>query len=132
VAERRFGEVGHIVVVDSFTCEAHDDSAISYNNAYRCVATTQQFAAMPTIAFTHHLRQHAPVAPVEVICDTPRAALQAIFEQHPQLRSYVLTEQGELRRHIALFINGELRRDGLDLAVAPDTEIYVMQALSGG
>jgi molybdopterin converting factor small subunit len=87
---------------------------------------------MPTIAFTHHLRQHAPRAPVEVIAKTPRAALEAIFELHPQLRSYVLTEQGELRRHIALFIDGELRRDGLDAAVSADTEIYVMQALSGG
>jgi len=87
---------------------------------------------MPTIAFTHHLRQHAPTAPVDVAAGTPRAALEIVFAQHPQLRSYVLTEQGALRRHIALFIDGELRRDGLDAPVLADTEIYVMQALSGG
>ncbi|QNM96125.1 thiamine biosynthesis protein ThiS [Chitinimonas koreensis] len=87
---------------------------------------------MPRIAFTHHLRRHAPAEPLEVAADTPRAALEAVFALHPALRGYVLDEQGGLRRHVALFVDGELRRDALDAPVAAGASIYVMQALSGG
>jgi len=87
---------------------------------------------MPIIAFTHHLQRHAPVEPLRVGAATPRLALEAVFATHPMLRSYVLDEQGKLRRHIALFINGELCREQLDAEVGDDAQIYVMQALSGG
>ena len=87
---------------------------------------------MPKLAFTPHLRRHAPPAALTVPADTPRAALELIFREYPQLRGYVLDEQGSLRKHVALFIDGELRRDALDSTVADDAEIYVMQALSGG
>jgi hypothetical protein len=87
---------------------------------------------MPTIAFTHHLRQYAPEAPVLLPGATPRAVLDAVFASHPALRGYVLDEHGGLRKHVALFIDGELRHDGLDAIVAADASIYVMQALSGG
>lgn len=87
---------------------------------------------MPTIAFTHHLQRHAPAQPVQVAAATPRLALEAVFATHPMLRSYVLDEQGALRKHIALFINGELHRELLDGEVDDTAQIYVMQALSGG
>ena len=49
-------------------------------------------------------------------------------------RSYVLDDQGELRFHMVIFVNGEQVRDrtGLTDAVPPGGEVYVMQALSGG
>jgi hypothetical protein len=87
---------------------------------------------MPSIAFTHHLRQHAPAAPLQLPGATPRAVLEQVFANHPALRGYVLDEHGSLRKHVALFIDGELRRDGLDAAVDEGASIYVMQALSGG
>jgi molybdopterin synthase sulfur carrier subunit len=62
------------------------------------------------------------------------AALDAYFSAVPKARSYVLDDQGRLRRHVAVFVDGELLTDktNLKLAVAAQTEIYVMQALSGG
>lgn len=87
---------------------------------------------MPTVSFTHHLRQHAPPQPVAGPAGTVRAALEQIFADYPALRGYVLDEHGRLRRHVALFIDGELRRDGLDLPLPAEAEVYVMQALSGG
>jgi hypothetical protein len=50
------------------------------------------------------------------------------------VRSYILDDQGRLRRHVAVFIDGELLLDKKDLGrgVASSSEIYVMQALSGG
>jgi len=65
---------------------------------------------------------------------TVSQVLEALFAQHPPLRGYVLDEQGAPRRHIALFIDGDALQPKTDFsrAVAPDAEIYVMQALSGG
>jgi hypothetical protein len=89
---------------------------------------------MPTIHVTRHLRQVAPANPVMVEAATLGAALDAYFSGFPVARGYVLDDQGRLRRHIAIFIDGELLTDksNLDLPVAAGSEIYVMQALSGG
>jgi hypothetical protein len=89
---------------------------------------------MPTIHLTRHLRKVAPGGPLDVDGATLGAALDAYFTAVPKARSYVLDDQGRLRRHIAVFVDGELLIDktNLTLPVAPRTEIYVMQALSGG
>ena len=46
----------------------------------------------------------------------------------------MLDEQGALRKHMAVFIDGEPVHDrtGLSDGVAAASQIYVMQALSGG
>ncbi len=63
-----------------------------------------------------------------------RAVLDALFVRHPNLRGYVLDEQGVVRHHVAIFIDGQVLRDKADLGVplAPAAEVYLMQALSGG
>ncbi|MCR3825583.1 hypothetical protein K3Z89_08245, partial [Pseudomonas aeruginosa] len=46
----------------------------------------------------------------------------------------LLDDQGSLRRHVALFVDGVQVRDrrGLGDPLQDDSEIYVVQALSGG
>jgi sulfur carrier protein ThiS len=46
----------------------------------------------------------------------------------------VLDDQGALRRHVAIYVNGRPVGDRVRLTdpVAADDEIYVFQALSGG
>jgi molybdopterin synthase sulfur carrier subunit len=85
---------------------------------------------MPRVVFTAHLKRLAPAEPVQVEGGTVRGALDAVFGTHPLLRSYVLDEQGRLRKHVVLYIDGE--RGGLDDKVAPAAELCVLQALSGG
>ncbi len=51
--------------------------------------------------------------------------------RHPGIRFRMVDEQGDLRKHMKIFLNGESERD-LTLAVAPTDEIVIMQALSGG
>lgn len=65
---------------------------------------------------------------------TVRDALDVVFARRPVLRSYVLDDQGAVRRHVAIYINGDVMRDRTKLsdAVAPRDEIYVFQALTGG
>lgn len=62
------------------------------------------------------------------------AALDELFAQHPRLRGYVLDERGAVRHHVAIFVDGVAIRDKqrLHQPLAPQSEVYVMQALSGG
>jgi molybdopterin synthase sulfur carrier subunit len=89
---------------------------------------------MPRVVFTRNLLRHLPAPPVEAPGDTVRAVLDAVFATNPRLRGYVLDDQGRLRQHVVVFVDGELIRDRLTLAdpVAERSEVAVMQALSGG
>jgi molybdopterin synthase sulfur carrier subunit len=61
-------------------------------------------------------------------------ALEAVFASRPALRGYVLDDQGALRRHVAVYVNGRAAKDRARLGdpVGPGDEIYVFQALTGG
>jgi hypothetical protein len=63
-----------------------------------------------------------------------REALDHVFTDNPRLRGYVVDERGALRKHMSIFVDGELIADRRTLAdaIGADSEIYVMQALSGG
>lgn len=89
---------------------------------------------MPTVSFTSALQRFLAAPTVEVEGATLREALGAVFADRPQLRGYVLDDQGALRRHVAVYINGEPAVDRVRLSdpVDPHDEIYVLQALSGG
>ena len=89
---------------------------------------------MPTVTFTPVLRRFLRVPDMRVEGATVGAALAAVFAEHPALRGYVLDDQGALRRHLAIYLNGAVLRDRCRLgdAVGGDDEIHVFQALTGG
>jgi sulfur carrier protein ThiS len=89
---------------------------------------------VPEVTFTRTLLRHVPAPTAAVEGATVRAALEAVFRENPRLRGYVLDDQGRLRRHVAVFVDGELvlDRDGLTDPVRPDGKVFVLQALSGG
>ncbi len=89
---------------------------------------------MPRIAFTPHLERFVTCPAAEVEGATVRQALDAVFDRNQQLRGYVVDEQGALRKHIAVFIDGSpiLDRTNLTDMVTEASEVYVLQALSGG
>ena len=89
---------------------------------------------MPTVLFTRTLERFLPAPSTAVEGSTVGAALAAVFASRPALRGYVLDDQGALRRHLAVYVNGRLVTDrtGLTDPVGPHDEIYVFQALSGG
>lgn len=66
--------------------------------------------------------------------DTVRAALDAVFAQNPAARRYVLDDQGALRKHMTIFVDGTLVRDRQHLSdpVPKGAAVHVFQALSGG
>jgi hypothetical protein len=89
---------------------------------------------VPRVVFTTALQRHVECPEEAVDGTTVRAALEAYFAHHEAARAYVLDEQGELRQHVVVFVDGVQVRDRAQLAesVGAGGEIYVMQALSGG
>jgi len=91
-------------------------------------------AAVPRISFTSSLQRHVSCPSEAVGGATVREALEQYFTRHPQVRGYVLDEQGALRHHVVVFVNGGQLRDrsGQEEPLGEAADIYVMQALSGG
>jgi sulfur carrier protein ThiS len=89
---------------------------------------------MPTVEFAAALTRHVPCPPQQVPPGTVATALTAAFAAAPSLRGYVLDEQGAVRKHVAVFVNGEMvRRDVvLERDVGSADRIMVIQALTGG
>lgn len=89
---------------------------------------------MARVSFTENLQRHVACPPCSAPGATLREVLDAVFATNPRARGYVLDEQGELRHHMVVFVDGELLRDRKRLSdlVRPDADVHVMQALSGG
>lgn len=63
-----------------------------------------------------------------------RDVLDSYFQENERARSYVLDEQGQLRTHMAAFIDGRQlsNRDDLSESVPANAVLDIVQALSGG
>jgi len=63
-----------------------------------------------------------------------RKALQVLFAAYPGLRDRVLTEAGEIRQHVNIFVATEDVRytGGLATAVPAGAEVSIVPAISGG
>jgi molybdopterin synthase sulfur carrier subunit len=89
---------------------------------------------MPRVVFTSNLQRHVTCPERDVSGTTVAQALEAVFAEAPQVREYVLDEHGHVRKHVAIYVDGEriADRERLTDAVGPASEVYVLQALSGG
>jgi sulfur-carrier protein len=61
-------------------------------------------------------------------------ALSLLWKECPAVRDRVLTELGQVRPHVNIFVDGENIRyaGGLAAAVRDDAEIMIVPAVSGG
>jgi hypothetical protein len=89
---------------------------------------------MAKVFFTANLRRHVDCASMDAGGLTVREVLAQVFAAQDRLGAYVLDDQGALRKHMTILVDGQrIRdRDRLSDAVSPASEIWVMQALSGG
>ncbi len=89
---------------------------------------------MATVTFTANLQRHVACPSVEAVGQTVREILESVFRDNEQVRSYVLDDQGALRKHMNIFVDGEPIRDRTSLGdiVGANAEVFIMQALSGG
>lgn len=90
---------------------------------------------MASVNFTPNLRRHVNCPTTTAYGDTVAEVLEKVFAHEPFLRGYVLDEQGALRKHMVIFLDGIALKDRVKLSdpvTRDDSEIFVMQALSGG
>jgi sulfur-carrier protein len=90
--------------------------------------------AMARVCFTTNLRRHVECPTVEAEGETVREVLDRVFASNERLGAYVLDDQKALRKHMTILVDGARLRDlaGLSDPVKPQSEIYVLQSLSGG
>jgi molybdopterin converting factor small subunit len=83
------------------------------------------------------LREHAGHRARLALATRPRTvgeALEALWKIHPDLRDRIVTETGEVRTHVNLFVGSRNIRwsGGLATPVPADAEIWILPAVSGG
>jgi hypothetical protein len=89
---------------------------------------------MAQLHFTAWLREVVPDGPLDADGSTVGDALAQAFAARPHVRSYVLDEQGRLRKHVCIFADGRRlpHAAALGHGITSNSTLYVMQALSGG
>jgi hypothetical protein len=89
---------------------------------------------MATVRFTQNIQRHVGCPTREAQGATLREVLVDYFRDNEKARGYVLDEQGKIRQHMVVFIDGEmaLDRDKQSDRVQPGSVIDVIQSLSGG
>ena len=70
---------------------------------------------------------------IEVEGSTVGEALDAVFDEHDDLRERI-TEDGGLRRFVNVYVSGEdIRfRDGLETELSDGDEVTILPAVAGG
>ena len=89
---------------------------------------------MAHLSFTTNLQRHLRCEAQEHPGASVAEVLEAAFAQDPRMRGYLLEDDGGLRKHMNIFLNGQQIRDRRRLSdpVCDRDELYIMQALSGG
>jgi len=84
----------------------------------------------PLLRFTAGERR----VPVPDAVDNLGDAILMLSTSHPGLRDCLLDDQGRLRRHLNLYLDGESARYTGDLRtpVRDGSEIFIVPAVSGG
>jgi molybdopterin synthase sulfur carrier subunit len=90
-----------------------------------------------TFYITGYLSALADGESTIVIGDTPPTvadALNELWNRQIALRDRVLTEQGTVRQHVNIFVDGQSvkRAAGLTTPLSDGSEIYILPAVSGG
>jgi molybdopterin converting factor small subunit len=90
---------------------------------------------MPTVRFTANLKRFYPhLGPTDLEADTIPEVLEELNRIYPGIRDYIVDEQGELRKHVNIFIGNQMVTDKQNLTdhINDSDDLYIMQALSGG
>lgn len=90
---------------------------------------------MAAVRFTPHLRRYFDLPDrCEVEADTVAQLVERLDAQWPGLGFYITDERGQLRQHVAVWVDGGQVKDRVTLqdAVPENATVDILQALSGG
>lgn len=85
---------------------------------------------MATINFRSPLKQRIGASSLEVAGATVAELVKNLETAAPAVKGWVTDEQGRIRRHVNVFVNGEPASE--DDAVAPADRIDIIHAITGG
>jgi len=89
------------------------------------------------VEWTSHLKTHFPVLgsePLPLAGSTVAEVIANLDQRAPGIGFYVCDELGRLRKHVNIFVDGEMIVDRKRLSdrLSEGTRVLIMQALSGG
>lgn len=92
---------------------------------------------MARVELTSHLRTLFPALsenPLLIEADTVSSLIEKLEAQNPGIAFYLCDELGRLRRHVNIFVDGEMIIDRPQLSdrLKNTSLVFVAQALTGG
>jgi len=89
---------------------------------------------MAELHFTQNLRRHTECPSTSMAAGSVAELLRQYFSEYPDVQSYVLDDQGQVRKHVKILVDGRniVDRKAQSDAVDQDSQVHVFQALSGG
>ncbi len=90
---------------------------------------------MVSIKFTHALKRFYPdLQALESEATIVSEVIAEIEAAYPGIKNYILDDQGRVRKHVNIFVDGRMIKDRETLSdqLLVNSEVYIMQALSGG
>lgn len=93
---------------------------------------------MARVRFTRHLHRFFPALekhqPLEMQAANVGDLVQSLNDRFEGLASYLINDDGSLRKHVVIFVNTKpiVDRRQLSDALQTDSDVMIMQALSGG
>ncbi|MGF6291340.1 sulfur carrier protein ThiS [Paraburkholderia youngii] len=119
---------------DSTSCNSTASAESPRLQNLRTLSSPPLYPAMAHIFFAASIQRHIATPEREIDARTLGEALEAVFVAQPRLRGYILDDQGSLRPHLAVFVDGRRvhDREHLSDALGEQSRVYVVQALSGG
>ena len=111
---------------ESLTGGAHPRSGATRAEIY--------IARMAHLAFTPNLARQIACPEADIPAATAAELFERYFAAHPGVRGYLLDDQGTVRRHVVVLVDGLNLQDRRRLSdvLAADSQVFVFQALSGG
>lgn len=108
------------------------DPEIAYEDPrMRLSETTHILPAMATVSLRAPLQNlTGGAAEIEVGASTVGDAIRQLEAEYPKLTGWILDEQGHIRRHVNIFVNGERMRE--DAKLSPSDRLHVLPSISGG
>jgi sulfur-carrier protein len=86
---------------------------------------------MATVTLRAPLRDLAGgEARLELQGETVGELLRELERAHPRITGWILDDQGRVRNHVNVFVNGEQAREGAP--IAPSDVVQVLPSISGG
>lgn len=90
---------------------------------------------MAVIQFTNALKRFYPTLDeLSIEVENVNEVLEKIENHFPGIKGYLMEDNGSLRQHINIFVDGELieDRENQTDVLNKESEVFIMQALSGG